>query len=303
MHFLNYYTAMQFSLHSNWRLSLTALFSILLLSTLDIAIAAPLPQNGVGVKSLAARGPPEGPPKNQITLEEYVAYLRQYYPDTDKYIEYSGNSEDQVKAFQAKNPGYYYYEDFFNAEKSKHYYTAFPEEEDRMDNAEASGEAISTVATKQITVFGAAEWETLGKSSFYTTTEAEANLAAVRSGRLQSINHMAKGATDPSQIMAKEDGNGKMTYQPGYKAGTPNNSGTFGTCNKRDASACDAPSTSESSDSGSSKPYGDTATQETHAGDTATPKDPASPGSESTSDPSETTDPATVDEHPGDVHI
>ena len=102
---------------------------------------------------------------------------------------------------------------------------------------------------------------------------------------------MAKDATGPSQIMAKEDGDGVFTYQPGYTAGTLNNSGSFGTC-KRDASAaCDAPSTSEGSDSGSSQPYGDT----------ATPQDPASTGGESTSETSSTTDLATVDDP--DVHI
>lgn len=245
---------MQFSFHSARRLCFPALFSLFLLSILNIAIATPLPQNDVAVKSLATRGSPppifpDEPSGPQITLEEYVAYLRKYYPDTDKYIEYSGNSENQVKAFKAKNPGYYYYEDFFNAETSKHYYTAFPKKEDRMDDGEASGTAISIVATKQITVFGAADYQTLGPNSFYTKTEVKTNKAALKSGRLQSINHMAKDATHPSQIMAKEDANGKLTYQPSYKARTPNNSGSFGTCKRSASAICDAPSLSKSQSS------------------------------------------------------
>lgn len=154
-----------------------------------------------------------------------MTYLKKYYPNTDNYIEYNGNSESQVRAFQAQNPGYYYYEDFFNADKSKHYYTDFPAKDNRMDDGEASGTAISKVATGKITVFGAAHWQTLGTNSFYATTEAKANQEGVRIKRLQSINHMVKGATKPTQILAKEDGEGKFTYQSGYTKDTTNASG------------------------------------------------------------------------------
>lgn len=107
---------------------------------------------------------------SSITLTEYVAYLEKYHPATDKYMEYSSNSLDQVKAFQKKNPDYLYYNDFFDASISKQYYTAFPEEDQREDDGEASGTAISTVATKQILVVEAAHYQTLGSASFYATT-------------------------------------------------------------------------------------------------------------------------------------
>ena len=275
----------------NRRLSLTALFFLLLVSILDIAIAAPLPQNGVDVKSLAKRG-------TYITQAEYQAYLLQYFPNTGNYIEYTANSVDQVEAFQAKNPGYYQYADFYEAKTASHpWYKAF---EGRDDDAEAASKAISTVATGELMVFGGADYVAKGAGSFYTTEEAPINKQGVLDGRLKSINHMAKDATSPSQVMAKEDGTGKFTWQPGYQAGTPNNSGSFGTCTKRSAAACDAPPTYDNT--ASSQPYGDTATQETHAGDTATPQDPVSTGGESSSETSSDGDPAATDGDP-DVHI
>lgn len=279
---------MQFSLHFSRRLSLTALFSLLLLLILDIAIATPLPQNGVGVKSLAARGV-QG---TQITLDEYIAYLKQYYPDTDKYIEYSGGSKDQVENFQKNNPGYYYYEDFFDGDTSAHFYTAFPLSDDRLDDGEASSEAISKVATKQITVFGAVEYQTEeGKSSFYTNFEAPSNIEGVKSGRLESINHMVKDATDPSQILAKEDGEGVITYQPGYEEGTPNASPPI-----------EEPSTSNPDSDPESDPdlppYGDPANKETTTGEPTT-----TPDHEPISDPPETPHPAPTEEFPEEIHI
>jgi len=103
---------MQLSSYFNRHKSVTAFFSLLLLSVLNIAVASPLPRNVVSEKSLTTRAV-EG---STITFDEYVAYLKEYYTKTDQYIEYSGFSEPQVRAFQAKNPGYYYYADFFDAD-------------------------------------------------------------------------------------------------------------------------------------------------------------------------------------------
>ena len=278
---------MQLSFYFNRRRSLTALVSLLLLSILNIAVASPLPQNGVSEKSLTARVV-KG---STITVGEYVAYLQHYYPKTDQYIQYSGYSEPQVLAFQKENPGYYYYDDFFNAENpNSHWYEAFGADM-RMDDAEASGKAISLVATDKMTVFGAADWKTKGAESFYATTEAETNLERLESGALKSINHMAKGATKLSQVMATEDAKG-LHYKPGYAEGTPNNSKPYGTDTPETNSSRNSPSSNKGNNA-----YGDPATQENPVGDTGSPKEPASTIPKT---PPTTSDPG-VD--PGDIHI
>ena len=281
---------MQLSLNFNRGVSLTALI-FFLLSILNIAIAASLSQNGVSEKSLTARAV-KG---STITVDEYVAYLQQYYPKTDQYIEYSGYSEPQVTAFQAKNPGNYYYDDFFNANNPNSHWNEAFEADAREDDAEASGNAISKVATDKITVFGAAQWKRAGAASFYATTEADINLARLASGDLKSINHMAKDATDLSEIMATEDADG-LHYNADYTEGTANNSEPY--CG---TPGCDSPETnSERNSSASNSAYGDPATQETPIGDTATPDDPATTDPKPTT--TTTTDPAVVDD-PGDIHI
>jgi hypothetical protein len=281
---------MQLSSYFNRHKSVTAFFSLLLLSVLNIAVASPLPRNVVSEKSLTTRAV-EG---STITFDEYVAYLKEYYTKTDQYIEYSGFSEPQVRAFQAKNPGYYYYADFFDADNpNSHWYDAFGAD-NRQDDAEASGRAISTVATDKITVFGAAAWRTEGQTSFYATTEAAINLARLESGDLKSINHMAKDAIDPAEVMATEDANG-LHYNPGYTEGTPNNSEPF--CPEP---GCDTPETnSERNSSRGSSVYGDPATQKTPVGDKSTPGDS---GHSNTKTNTNTSKPAVVHE-PGAIHI
>jgi hypothetical protein len=267
---------MQLSFYFNRHRSLTALVSLLLLSILNIAVASPLPQSGVSEKSLTARAV-EG---STITVDEYVDYLKKYYPKTDQYIQYSGYSEPQVVAFQAKNPGYYYYDDFFNADNpNSHWYDAFGADM-REDDAEASGKAMSMVATEKITVFGAADWRTKGAASFYATTEADINLARLASGDLKSINHMAT-----------EDAKG-LHYKAGYKEGTPNNSAPYGNDTPETNSSRNSPSSNKGNNA-----YGDPATQETPVGDKASPNDPASSIPKTTPT---TSDPG-VD--PGDIHI
>jgi hypothetical protein len=89
-------------------------------------------------------------------------------------------------------------------------------------------------------VFGAAEYKTEGAKSFYTTQEVPELQSAVNAGTISAISHMAKGATNPSQVMAKEDGHGKFTWQSGFREGTKNASGSSGVC-KRVGGACDVP--------------------------------------------------------------
>jgi hypothetical protein len=51
---------------------------------------------------------------------------------------------------------------------------------------------------------------------------------------------MVKGATNPSQVLAKEDARGVFTWQKGYKEGEKNASGPYSQC-KRGFGRCDAP--------------------------------------------------------------
>ncbi|KAH8585524.1 hypothetical protein B0O99DRAFT_679345 [Bisporella sp. PMI_857] len=121
------------------RPSLAAIF-LLFLSLLNIATASPLPDDHVN-KTLVART------QTLITEKRYEAYLKKYFPATDHYLFYSGGAEDQVKAFKAKNPSYYYYDDLFNAYNENHlWYKAYNEETD-LDDGEASSKALALTAS------------------------------------------------------------------------------------------------------------------------------------------------------------
>ena len=90
--------------------------------------------------------------------------------------------------------------------------------------------------------------------------------------------------------MATEDANG-LHYEPGNAKGTPNDSAAYPT-----TKGADTPETnSERNSSKGNSVYGDTATQQTPAGDKATPQD-TSPKTTTT-----TSDPAVIDEP--DLHI
>lgn len=215
------------------RLNLTAIL-LFFLSLLNIAIAAPLSDSNGNINStLVARN------LKPITQQQYVAYLQKYFKDTDRYLLYTGGSEDQVKAFQAHNKGYYYYDDLFNThgDRNHPWYKAF-DENTQEDDAEASSRAIAAAATKQISVFGAIEYKTAGASSFYTTEEVKVLQDGVNSGRIAHITHMAKGATSTTQVMAEEDGHGKFTWKNGHKEGDKNASGAYGNCKR---TGCDKP--------------------------------------------------------------
>lgn len=235
------------------RLNVAAIF-LLLLSLLSIATAVPVPQDGT-LQIMVERATPV-----HITEEEYVAYLYKYFskdeydgPATDRYLQYTADSMDQVRLFQANNPGYYSYDDLFNTHNvdSHPWNEAFgtgPDGIAREDDADLSCKAMSLVATTKIRVFGGAEYKTKGVNSFYTSKEAEFNLQGVKDGRLQSIEHMAKDATSPDQVMIKEDGDGNFHWQPGYTEGTTNNSGRFG-----DGEPSISPKSSRSSSPSSNK--------------------------------------------------
>lgn len=218
--------------------SLIAIF-FLFLSLLNIATSLPLPDDNID-KNLVART------EIPISQARYEAYLKKYFPATNTYLFYSGGAKTQVKNFIAKNPKYLYYDDIFNVPESdyttkKHpWWKAFDQDKD-MDDGEASSMALAEVVTGDVLVFGAIEYMTVGAASFFTTKEIDTLEEGMRSGRIKSINHMAKDATKPSQIMAKADANGKFTWQPGYKEGMKNASGPYGVCKRALGGGCDAP--------------------------------------------------------------
>ena len=167
-----------------------------------------------------------------ITQEEYVEYLTKYYPETDKYLLYSGGCKDQLMAFKEANPGYFY-DDFYDSDKSQHYKDAFPPKPNpiegkpelwREDNGEASSTAIAEVATKEVKVFGAAQYRQIMSESFFAVKEAPTLHEGLDNQRLSTIKHMAKEALHPDEVMATEDSQGKFTYLPGYEEGTLNQS-------------------------------------------------------------------------------
>jgi hypothetical protein len=59
-------------------------------------------------------------------------------------------------------------------------------------------------------------------------------------GRIKSINHMVKGATSSSQVLAKEDARGVLKWQKGHNEGENNATGPHGQC-KPGLGGCDAP--------------------------------------------------------------
>lgn len=247
---------------------LTAIF-LLLLSIFNFTSAAPLPASENGVSRLVARADIyDGP---DITEDEYRRYLEQYYPDTGKYILYSGDSSDQVRAFQAENPGYHYAKDFFDVPPSQHYQSVFSyvngngDRVWRPEDADAYSRAIAKTATGDVHVFGAIEYKDF--TSFYSTEEAQNLKDGLRAGRITSIKHMKMDAKSVNDVLATEDADGNFSFQDGAATTTKNSS----KC-RRDGTSCGVSSSEPSnSDSDSSKrPYGNPAEQVTHNGDSTT---------------------------------
>ncbi|KAF2008711.1 hypothetical protein BU24DRAFT_415765 [Aaosphaeria arxii CBS 175.79] len=212
--------------------SLTAIF-LLFLSLLNIATATPLPVDDVG-KTLVAR-------QTSISESRYQKYLINYFPIPNGYIFYSGQSEDQVKNFLARNRGYASYDTMFNAPDFNHpWYKAFDETKD-VDDAEASSSAMASVATGEVLVFGAIEWQTEGAKSFFTQFEIPRLHHGLQTRRITAIKHMVYGATSASQVMAYENASGQFTWSPGYGPGSKNASGAYGVCRRARVGICDYP--------------------------------------------------------------
>jgi hypothetical protein len=216
----------------------------LFLSLLNIAVSSPLPGKH-GNKDLAARGWTSQPLKPNISIDRYQTFLKKYFPATNTYLFYSGGAGDQVKNFIKANPEYHWFDDMFNTpiddKTKKHpWWKAFDDEVDE-DDADAASMAMALTVTGDVLVFGAVEYLTAGASSFFATKEIEELQNGMRAGRVKSINHMAKDATKATQIMAKEDANGKFTWQAGYKQGDKNASSFYGQCKRALGSKCDAP--------------------------------------------------------------
>ncbi|KAF2749054.1 hypothetical protein M011DRAFT_466168 [Sporormia fimetaria CBS 119925] len=215
-------------------LSLMGIF-LLFLSFFNIAVSSPLP----GGKQLAERA------QENISEERYLAYCEQYFPDTSKYLFYSGRSEAQVRAFIAENPGYVWYDSIFNTngDLNHPWYQAFDEAVD-LDDAEASSQVMAKLASGDVKVFGAIEWKTLGQTSFFATEEIGNLRNGLEDGRVTSINHMVKDTTDPNAVIATDDGDGGLTYKDGHSAGETNASGTYGDCSgsaRKRQETCDRP--------------------------------------------------------------
>lgn len=179
----------------------------------------------------------------------------------------------------------------------------------REDNSDAYSRAVAEVAEKQILVFGANDYTKRFPHSTYTLEEAPALREGVRDKRLDKITHMRKGATDPKQVMATEDGDGKFTYMRGYQSNTENSTKKCkrgGDCAAGQQEVDDTDNTKGGSTApaGDSQPYGDTASQTTHAGDSTTAADSATAeGHSAGQGASSESHGTTTDIDPIDIHI
>lgn len=81
---------------------------------------------------------------------------------------------------------------------------------------------MANLVSGPILVFGAIEYQTAVASSFFATKEIKRLREGIRAGRITAIHHMVQGATDPSQVMAIEDADKNVVWQPGYTKGTKN---------------------------------------------------------------------------------
>jgi hypothetical protein len=221
------------------RLSLSAL-SIVTIMLSASAFAAPISQNGTVLRARA-----DCEYGNRLEFDDYFFYLLQNYP-TDKILLWSGGSIEQVQAFKGPNPDYLYYRDVFTYKDGNPYARTWPKDENgcyRPDDAEASSRAIAAVATGQVLVFGAVQWQQTqgGRNSYFGLKEIPELRRGFNSGRLSKILHMVKDTLDPSQVLAEEDVNGKITYVNGNADGTPNSTGQFGDCSAGTAPPCDVP--------------------------------------------------------------
>lgn len=156
------------------------------------------------------------------------------------------------------NSGYNFYNSIINTggNLDHPWYKAFDRTKDK-DYDVAASRAMSWVATGDVLVFGGARYKTDGPESYFARHEIGHLHAGLRNGRISSINHMEKGATRPSQVLATEDADGNFSFKNGHQEGDENASGSYGVCNLAiettpiigpvltiiDAMTCDAPET------------------------------------------------------------
>jgi hypothetical protein len=222
------------------RSSLKAL-AVAFLSLSSFAFAAPVSRSSHGLNRRE-----DCEYGDQLTVDDYVGYLREYYTNTDKYVLYSGGSKDQAINFVDLNTDYKFYNDFFDSTRSEHYLTKWPQDENgcyRPDDADASSAAIGIVATGDIRVFGGVEWQSKGATSWFATKEIPAIRDSINGGTLNKILHMVGGATGVDDVLAEENANGDITFVNGHSDTETNATGTFGDCSStEDAPTCDNPS-------------------------------------------------------------
>lgn len=184
----------------------------------------------------------------QLTVDDYIDYLRQYYPATDRYVLYTGGSQNQASDFVRLNTDYFYYNNFFDGATSEHYYTQWPIKQDsqgrgdcyRPDDADAASIAIARAARTEVRVFGGVEYLTLGQTGWFATKEVPELRTNIRNQQLNKITHMQKGATAPDQVLATEDADMNIVYVDGQSG--PNAGGTYGDCSSTtEPPTCDSP--------------------------------------------------------------
>ncbi|KAF9736844.1 hypothetical protein PMIN01_04623 [Paraphaeosphaeria minitans] len=86
---------------------------------------------------------------------------------------------------------------------------------------------MANIATGPALVFGAINYKVAGEPTYFTTQEVKILQKGIQSGRITANHHMAKGATHPSQVMAIEDADENVVWQPGYTKATDKASGPF----------------------------------------------------------------------------
>jgi hypothetical protein len=185
---------------------------ILFLSFFNLITSSPLPADH---GKLIAR-------KELISQERYEAFLKRFYQNYDKYLFYTSFSYDQLQKFMDSNPGAGY-ESYKTMIDGPHWPEVFNEDVDE-DDAEAASRAMATLVTGDVLVFGAVEWKKMGSSSTWTNYEVPRLKAGLENGRVKSINHMIRDATDRSQVLATDDGdkNTPLSWKPGHSEGETN---------------------------------------------------------------------------------
>ncbi|KAJ4297788.1 hypothetical protein N0V90_005683 [Kalmusia sp. IMI 367209] len=204
---------------------------LLLLSLFNFAVTSPLPDDHVNNTLVVRRGfkPDFKEALPTITKPQYVTYLKKHYKKTDKYLFYSGGADKkQIPRFMRTNPGYFYYGNMITAPKWKDRSKPPPNhpwyKEFDVDKVEDDGEdasmALATVATGTILVFGAIDYKNF-PNSFFSAQEIDILHEGLKTGRITAIHHMAKSARSKDDIIAIEDADGNIVFQPGME-GTEN---------------------------------------------------------------------------------